>query len=250
MLTLLRRAAVPAALALALLPALTAHAQQNITIGTASFPGSGDNFFPFGVSSPGNSPGYAAGGEYQEIYSSADFGLSSPVVINDIAFASSSRYGAGATATYNVTIGLSNTSAGVNSGGTDFAANKGANFQTVFSGPLTAILKGNNTFDLTFPTTPFLFDPNQGNLLFDVVFNAAATSTGPEEFIVNNPGQTRRIFQSFGSGPAGTDSEALYTQFTVSPVPEASTTVALGLLLALGASGFTLAGRRKALKSR
>ena len=248
MLNTLRRAAIPATFILALLPTIAAHAQQKITIGTAAFPGSGDNAFPFGVER-GNSGDYSAGAEYQEIYPSADFGLSSPVVINDIAFASSSRYGAGATATYNVSIGLSNSSAAANSGGTDYAANKGANFQTVFSGPLTATLKGNNTFDLTFPTTPFLFDPSHGNLLFDVVFNTAATSTGPEDFIINYSGQTQRIFQSSKTGTVYTDSEGLYTQFTVTPVPEISTTASLGLLLALGAGSFALAARRKAKKS-
>ncbi len=72
--------------------------------------------------------------------------------------------------------------------------------------------------------------------MFDVVFNAAATATGPEAFLTTDPGQTRRVFQSFGTGPVYTDQEGLYTQFTVGPaaVPEASTTVSFGLLLALG----------------
>ncbi len=86
-------AAFAAAAALALLPALSAQAQQKITIGTAT---SGDNAFPFATESPGNEPDYAAGGEFQNIYPSADFGLSGPVTINDIAFASSTRYGSGA----------------------------------------------------------------------------------------------------------------------------------------------------------
>ena len=225
------KAAFAAAIALALLPATGAQAQQKITIGTAAFPGSGDNAFPFAPNF------YAAGGEFQEIYSSADFSLSGPVTINDIAFASSSRYSAGASATYDVTIGLSNTTATVNGTGSDFAANKGSNFQTVFSGPLVANLTGSNSFDLVFPTSPFQFDPSKGNLLFDIVFNSSSTATGPEDFIVNYSGQTRRVFQSFGTGSPSTDQEGLYTQFTVSPaaVPEASTTVSLGLLLILGA---------------
>lgn len=238
-----------AALALALLPAIGAHAQQTITIGT---PSRGDNSFPFGVVRPTDPTDYAAGGEFQEIYSSTDFNSAVPLNISAISFASSSRFnGAPVSATYNVTIGLSNTSATVglfSNASTNFAANKGANFTTVFSGSITANLKGNNTFDLTFPTAPFLFNPNQGNLLFDVVINRTTQGTGFAEFLETDGYNTPRVFQSFGSGPASTDFFGLYTQFTATPapVPEASTTGSLGLLLVLGAGAVVFRRKRRA----
>jgi len=240
---------LPAALALALLPALTAHAQKNITVGTAS---TADNVFPFGVERPSDLPDFAAGGEYQEIYSSTAFNSAVPLTISAISFASSNRYnGVPVTATYNVTIGLSNTSASIgfpNTVSTNFAANRGANFATVFSGSITAILKGNNTFDLTFPTAPFLFNPSQGNLLFDVVVNKTTQGTGPASFLDTASFDTQRVYQSFGTGQPSTDQHGLFTQFTVTPapVPETSTTVSFGLLLALGVGAVAVKRKRRA----
>jgi len=242
------KAALPIA-ALALLPALSAHAQQNITIGTAS---TGGNVFPFGVVRPGDLTDFAAGGEYQEIYSSKDFNSAVPLTISAISFASASgNQGVPITATYNVTIGLSNTSATVgfpSNASTNFAANRGANFTTVFSGSLTAILKNNNTFDLVFPTAPFSFDPSQGNLLFDVVVNKTTQGTGSAGFLQTQGFDTQRVYQPFGTGQAQTDREGLFTQFTVTPapVPETSTAAGLGLLLALGAGAAAFKRKRRA----
>ena len=226
-------------------------AQDKITVGTAT---SADNAFPFGTTPPGDFPSYAAGGDYQEIYSSAAFGITTPINISSIAFASSTRGMKPVTATYNVTIGLSNTSATVGPGSnasSNFAQNKGANFTTVFNGPLTAVLQNNNTFDLVFPTSPFLYDPSKGNLLFDVVFNNAAQATGSADFLTDNGFQTERVYESFGQGTSGfVGNGALYTQFTASPaaVPEASTTISLGLLLALGLGGVFATHRKQAAR--
>lgn len=185
------------------------------------------------------------GGEYQEIYSGTNF--SGPVLIQDVAFASSSRSDVGPS-TYDVTIGLSTTSASSSvfgSASPNSAANKGADFTQVFSGTLTANLTANNTFDLVFPTTPFVFNPSGGNLLFDVVINGATTSPGFSLF--DTAQNQERIYQSFGQGSGYVDTEGLYTQFTVTPaaVPEASTTVSLGLLLALGLGGVVVAAKKK-----
>ncbi len=243
------KAAIPASLTLILLSALTAHAQQNIAIGTNS--GSG-NTAPFGADASYNPPLYAAGGEYQEIYSSANFKSATPFTISAVAFASSNAvFHPVVTATYNVTIGFSTTSATVGAFSTasgNFANNRGTDYTTVFNGTVTATLLNSGVFDLVFPTQPFLFDPSKGNLLFDVVLNARTQANGDAAFSVNDTFQTERVYQSFGSGQAYPDYHALYTQFTVTPapVPEASTTVSLGLLLALGAGAVAVRRKRAA----
>jgi len=199
-----------------------------ITIGTAG----GLNAFPFSAGD------YAAGGEYQEIYSSTVF--PGPAFLTSIAFVSS---GFGPeTAHYDLKLGLSNTTASVSAPSTNFAANKGPNFTTVFSGPLTDNLLGNGTFDLIFPISPFLYDPGQGNLLLDVVINSATTG-GFNAFRTNaTPGLTSRVYQSFGTGPAFTDSGgALFTQFGI---PEPGTLPLLVLAAAVLALRFCFSPAR------
>jgi hypothetical protein len=213
-----------------------------ITVGTSTFLGTGgENGFPF---SPG---AYAAGGEYQEIYSSLAFG--GPVSLTSIAFASTLLVPSPAIINYDVTLGLSNTSASTTAPSTNFATNKGSNFSTVFSGKLVANLQNNKTFDLVFPIAPFFYDPIQGNLLLDIVMNAKTVATlGDALFLINDlttPPVTARVFQSFGTGPAFTDSLSLFTQFgTAEPgpaVPEPST----WLLLGSGLIGLVLWRRRQ-----
>ncbi len=137
--------------------------------------------------------------------------------------------------------------ANLNSFKANFAANKGADFTQVFNGTLTANLQANNTFDLVFPTAPFVYDPSQSNLLFDLVVNQAASGTGGAEFLTTSGSQTLRAYQSGAGSPTFVDQFGLYTQFTAAPaaVPESPTTVSFGLLLAFGA-GFAAFKRRRA----
>src|SRR5215510_2645548 len=201
------------------LTAAQATGAGTITIGTAG----GLNAFPFSAGD------YAAGGEYQEIYSSTAF--PGPAFLTSIAFVSGT-FGQD-TAHYDLTLGLSNTTASVAAPSTNFTANKGPNFKTVFSGALTANLLSNGTFDLIFPISLFLYDPSQGNLLLDVVINSVTTG-GFNAFRTNaTAGLTSRIFQSFGTGPAFTDSTgALFTQFGI-PEPSTLPLLALAAVLAL-----------------
>ncbi len=235
--------ALPLLVLLALAASAPAQAQQKITVGTNS----GPEAFPFGTTNDPAFPFYAAGGEYQQIYAATYF--SGPISVQDIAFASSSGT-APTSATFNVTLGLSTTSATAGISGSaspNFAANKGADFTQVFSGTLTTQLQTNNTFDLVFPTAPFVFDPSKGNLLFDVVINSPSISSSQAGF--DSTDDQERVYQSFGKGSATVDNFGLVTQFTVSPatapVPEASTTVSFGLLLALGFGGVAVAARKK-----
>ena len=232
---------MPTALVLAAALWPTLAQAQAVTVGT---PGTQVNAFPFGGGGVG---AYVAGSEYQELYSSTAFaGVASPFQINDIAFSSASG---ATTATYNVTLRLSTTRATNSTLSTNFAANEGADLAVVFNGTLTANLLTNGTFDLVFPTSPFVYTPSQGNLLLDVVLNQnTTTSSGNTAFFAEDgSGQTSRIYESSGNGAPTRDQNSLYTQFNGSPapVPEASTTVSLGLLLMLGLGGLVIAGKRR-----
>src|SRR5262249_38763059 len=141
------------------------------------------------------------------------------------------------TRTLNLTLGLSTTSATPGSPGTNYAANKGPDFTTVFSGTKTFTGAGNGTFDLQFPITPFTYDPSKGNLLLDVVINSS-TGGGVFFFFGASP-DTGRIFNNGGSGAATADPlRGLETRFTVgaAAVPEPATLAVFGVLAA-GAFG-------------
>ncbi len=222
-------------------------AAQTITVGTPDT--FGGSRFPFGFDTTYSPANYGAGGEYQELYSSTDFGgAGSPFTIHNIAFASTTGSTPG-TATFNLTLRLSTTTATTGSLSSTFAANEGGNQAVVFSGPLTANIQANGTFDLVFPTTPFVYTPSQGNLLLDVVLNQTTQAASPLYFFSDNSfsGSTARVFQAGGTGGGSTFGSALYTQFNAPApaVPEASTTASLGLLLMLGFGGVVLVKRRR-----
>lgn len=236
-----------AALAAFGLAAARPAAAQTVTVGTPDT--FGGSRFPFGFDATQNPANYGAGGEYQELYSSTDFsGAGSPFTIRNIAFASTPGSTPG-TATYNLTLRLSTTQATTSSLSSTFAANEGANQAVVFSGPLTANIQANGTFDLVFPTAPFVYTPSQGNLLLDVVLNRATQAASPLYFFSDNSfsGSTARVFQAGGTGGGSTFGSALYTQFNAPTpaVPEASTMASLGLLLTLGMGGLVIAARRR-----
>jgi hypothetical protein len=73
------------------------------------------------------------------------------------------------------------------------------------------------------------------------------TATLSSPFIPLTEGDTLDFAVGYGNGTYFNDSTGLYATVTSmgSPVPEASTTVSLGLLLALGLGGFTVNARRR-----
>src|SRR5437667_7277356 len=120
-------------LAVSVTPALA----TTITIGTSGVA----NAFPFGCG-PTCGPTYL--GEYQEIYSLAAF--SGPMTINQIAFETVAS-GAPHSLTDVFTLGLGTTSATPAAPGISYAANKRADFTTVFSGTVNVASTGSGAFD-------------------------------------------------------------------------------------------------------
>lgn len=209
---------------------------------------------PFGADTPGASPANYAG-EYQQIYSASAFTM--PVAITQISFASASdasglELSVPETATYNLIVGFSNTSASVAAPSTTFADNIGTPFTTVFSGVVTANLQANNVFDLNIPfTTPFFYTPGlpgQPNLLLDVFINSATATKQTDLFQSGDTGMASRVYYSDGkpTSAVATDQSGLRTLFTVVPAPEPSP--ALSLLLGIG--GVALACGLKAVKRK
>jgi hypothetical protein len=191
---------------------------STITIGNDTLEG---NFIPF---SGGSST------SYQQVYSGSAFG-SSPISISAIEFFAQPSFNfqlAGGT----YTLSLSETSVAVNALSSNLAANVGINSQVVYSGPneLTFVL-----------TTPYIYDPNAGNLLLNI---SGVNQTGSLDLVqAGITSLSSRAFDSSVYG-IGTDNASLETTFAFSnAVPEPSTWAML--IIGFAAIGFVGASRHR-----
>jgi len=205
------------AVAIGLTTVLGTHPAAAIIIGGPGDPNSG-NSIPFGST--------LSGPEYQQVYNSNNF--SGPILITDITFYNHNLPGGSLNGgTY--TLSLSTTTAAVNGLSSTFANNLGANNTVVFSGRLPGLAAGE--VDI-FLSTPFLYDPGQGNLLLDV-FGTNVTSGGVLLDARNGTAGTifSRMVDSFATG---TSSFGLVTGLNA-PVPGPIAGAGLpGLILATG----------------
>jgi hypothetical protein len=186
-------------------------AQSTITIGSYY----DKEEIPFGVSANGTAF-YL--GEYQQIYASNAF--SSQVIITQIGF--SQAIPGSRTANYNLSIGLGTTAKTPALPGTSF----GTGFTAVFSGSLSPVFTATaNDFDFLINfTTPFYYNPTQGNLLLDVsVFSA----TGDNVVFALDEGSKMGALQTSGSSVVTHPDWGLVTQFTVAPEPSSITFILL-----------------------
>jgi hypothetical protein len=137
-----------------------------------------------------------------------------------------------------VSLGLSTTDASVDAPSLNFAANRRADFTTVFSGTITYTAV-NGTFDLVFLTTAFTYNPSQGNLVVDHDIISASTVGGNIPYLggvgPSSPGVSRvYTFGGTQGTTVATDTLTLLTEFNGVAVPEPSSLALGGIAVAIG----------------
>lgn len=180
-----------------------------------------NNGFPFNLS-PGTSI------RYQQVYAASDFsGLQEPMLIKEIRFRPDAITGGPFNVTlHDIQINLSTTHRTPSSLSTVFADNVGPDDTVVVPrGPLTLSSLftgpsgGPKAFDVVVTlTTPFLYDPSQGNLLLEVRnFVGGITRQFDAHFTSADSVARMWIFNSLGSPTGFTDSVGLVTAFEFEP---------------------------------
>lgn len=201
---------------------------SSLTLGA---PGNGNNIAPFGGDVNAT---FGPGTRYQQAYASGDFAGLGPIWITSIDFLGGYTGGNIAANTY--TFSFSTITAGIDSlSDSNFDSNLGSN-NAVF---VTVNLSGAAPATLTITgSSPFLYDPSQGNLLLDIVISPGGqippgpTPTGYEELAGTS------LFSRYYNSGAGTTGYGLVTEFDYTSTPEPTT-------FALVATGIVLLWRRR-----
>jgi hypothetical protein len=216
----------------------------------AAVEGNSDNGYPFNIDS--------ASMRYQQGYAASQFSsLAGPSWITQIAFRPDAPFGAVFATTFpSIQINLSTTTQNPNALSSTFASNVGGNDTVVFglgalslSSGFTGPAGGPKAFDIVITlTTPFLYNPADGNLLLDVRnYGGGAYTTQFDASTASTDGVSRGWYYSDVNAASGTtDTGGLITRFTFEPVPEPSTYLAGALLLLpFGMHGIRYLGNRK-----
>ena len=157
------------------------------------------NGWPFGGSI---GVGSAYNGEYQQLYLGGAF--RGPITIAGLEFYNTA-YNSFATAMNSGTwtISLSTTSRGLGTLSNEYAANIGTDNTVVFSGNLYQPWEFGNTLAIPF-TTPFSYDPANGNLLIDILVRDASAPGGFIYFDMTcDSAVTGRVYGSDGRTGVG-----------------------------------------------
>jgi hypothetical protein len=191
----------------------------------ANTEGPTNNTFPFG----------STGVRYQQVYGASEFtAAGAQLLITAMRFRRDAiSGGTGFTDSITWTINLSTTSAAPDALSTTFANNIGGNNLTVFNG--TQVFSSSSSsgppraFDAVINfTTPFLYMPANGNLLWDVT--RTSTNVSHPMDAVSATDSVSRLFATSASATTGTASTVgIITEFEYTVVPEPASITMLGL---------------------
>jgi hypothetical protein len=200
----------------------------------ANVDGNVNNYHPFG-----EPVGVA---RYQQVYGASEFAaFNSPITILGLAFRPDGVFGAPLSALHShVDIRLSTTSKLPDGLSATFSENIGVDETTVYSGPLPLTTNaigppgGPYAFDFFIPlTTPFVYDPAGGSLLFDML-TAGLTSPNSIFVVDAHDDPNDAISRVWGAGlvgdidPLSGTTIGVVTKFIIVPEPATLLLVAIG----------------------
>lgn len=220
--TVVRKLLLTVSLAFLLLPASVCSGDELVVPqANETVEGDSNNGFPFHLDNEFFSIDSM---RYQQLYDAAQFaGVSAPVWITELRFRPNGSISETFSSTLpDIRINLSTTTASPDALSKTFAANIGSDDTVVFDGSLelSSNLTGDGPydFDIVIPlTTPFPYDPAQGNLLLDVRnFGGGSTTFFDAAKIAGDP--ISRAYTSVTGNvdsdtAAGADTNGLITKF-------------------------------------
>jgi hypothetical protein len=194
------------------------------------------------------------GATYQQIYSTQDF-ASSPILITQLAFATSSEISNATSASLGLDVHLGVAATSAANPSATFSVNRGANYQDVYSNTLAFTPLLNNSFDMVLNlSTPFLYNPSQGDLLLDISLTQSPVIAGSALYFGGDSSPTDdRIFSATPSATGRVDFNTLATQFTFTSqtaTPEPSSLFLFGGAATAGICARKRPRNRKAIGDR
>lgn len=180
---------------------------------------------------------------YQQVYSADEFAsLTEPVLITEIRFRPDLNEGEAFAGTlHDLQISLSTTPSSPDGLSANFADNVGADDTIVYDGPLSlssaahsSSFTGPMEFDIAIVfSTPFLYDPSQGDLLLDVRNYGGGSTTFFDAVFESGDSTSRAITNTVGDVNSTTaswiDSGGLVTNFTYTPADAPPTSLLVAI---------------------
>jgi hypothetical protein len=196
------------------------------------------NTLPFMANDSGTSSGTSI--EYQQVY--AAWAFSGPINIRSLGFFFASQFGGNPailSGNYKISFSTASTTyTPVDILSPNLADNIGTPLQTFYSGTSISGMSPNGSLEYTINgTTPYLYDPSQGNLLMDIYVTNQADEPDPftqGSMQADRSGEVMSRAYAIANLGNGRDTIGLVTQFNPTPEPASLTLLSLGALSLVG----------------